>query len=54
MHGGLINIKSEVGVGTEVTIRLYSNELENSKEVNAEVEELINKCGKEFSDIYCI
>lgn len=54
MHGGIINIKSEVGVGTEVTIRLYSNELENSKEVNAEVEELINKCGKEFSDIYCI
>ena len=54
MHGGLINIESEVGVGTEVTIRLYSNELENSKEVNAEVEELINKCGKEFSDIYCI
>ncbi|WP_291650194.1 ATP-binding protein [Clostridium sp.] len=54
MHGGIINIESEVGGGTEVTIRLYSNEVENGEEISGEVEEIINKCDKEFADIYYI
>ncbi|MDI9217648.1 MULTISPECIES: PAS domain-containing sensor histidine kinase [Clostridium] len=54
MHGGAISIESEVGLGTEVTIRLYSNEIENGEEINEELGDLINKCDKEFSDIYNI
>lgn len=54
MHGGVINIESEVGRGTEVKIRLYANRIKNNEEINEKVEELITKCDKEFSDIYHI
>lgn len=54
MHNGIIKIDSKEGIGTEVIIRLYSKEAKSTEEVEEGVEELINKCNKEFSDIYYI
>lgn len=54
MHNGVINIESKEGIGTRVTIRFYSNELISNQQSRKQLGEIINKCSKEFSDIYNI
>ena len=58
MHGGRINVKSEVGIGSEFFIELPVKTLQNNSEIQENMDYLqnhqrfIERMNIEFSDIY--
>jgi signal transduction histidine kinase len=62
MHGGCIEAKSEVGVGSEFLFTIpvhtvedyYQTNMEISKQLGGKIESNVEKLNIEFSDIYSV